>query len=125
MPPRAGSPAIDNGLDLAGSLVTDQRGYARISGAHVDVGAVEAQFEPANFPPVLKLSRVLPGTALNFVFSGIPNADFTVLTTTNLALPVGQWDIFGTPGQISPGFYYFTDSVTNNSRARYYLVVSP
>jgi hypothetical protein len=40
MPPLAGSPAIDAGIVIAG-LTTDQRGYPRLSGAHVDIGAVE------------------------------------------------------------------------------------
>ena len=44
-----GSPAIDAGvnsfaLDAQGNaLTTDQRGFARISGAKVDLGAYEAQ----------------------------------------------------------------------------------
>lgn len=51
--PRLGSTAIDAGDDcvtsntcspqLTAALTTDQRGYARKSGAHVDIGAVEVQ----------------------------------------------------------------------------------
>lgn len=44
MPPLPGSPALDAGNDAAVTgLATDQRGYPRISGAHVDLGAVEFQ----------------------------------------------------------------------------------
>ena len=43
MPPRAGSPAINAAVLLAGSPVTDQRGYARPSGLAPDIGAVELQ----------------------------------------------------------------------------------
>jgi hypothetical protein len=123
MPPRAGSPAIDNGLDFAGLLVTDQRGYPRISGAHVDIGAVEAQLPPMNSRPVLQFSRA-PGGMLNFTFTSISNGDFTILTSTNLALPVDRWDVFGMPAQTQPGSYHFVDSIGTN-KARFYRVVSP
>ena len=44
MPPLAGSPAIDAGSDAAtGTFNSDQRGFRRLSGAHVDIGAVEIQ----------------------------------------------------------------------------------
>ena len=39
-----GSPAIDAGDDTLTSLVTDQRGAVRLSGQHVDIGAVEQDF---------------------------------------------------------------------------------
>jgi Right handed beta helix region len=59
LPPLPGSPAIDAGDDAAASAFsTDQRGYPRVAGAHVDIGAVEA------------------GDA-------IPGYDYTVVTTTN------------------------------------------
>ena len=44
MLPLPGSPALDAGNDAAVTgLATDQRGFPRISGAHVDLGAVEFQ----------------------------------------------------------------------------------
>ncbi len=44
LPPLPGSPAIDAGNDSATNTVaTDQRGYSRNAGAHVDIGAVELQ----------------------------------------------------------------------------------
>jgi hypothetical protein len=47
IPPRAGSPAIDAGDNsLAAALATDQRGLARVSGAAVDIGAVEYPQDP-------------------------------------------------------------------------------
>jgi hypothetical protein len=44
MLPAAGSPAIDAASDFVTNFLDiDQRGYPRLSGAHVDIGAVEAQ----------------------------------------------------------------------------------
>ena len=59
MLPLFGSPAIDAGNDSVTSfLATDQRGYPRLSGAHVDIGAVEAQWAPTNHPPLLRNSAL-------------------------------------------------------------------
>ena len=44
MPPLAGSPAINAGLDSVTNLFTiDQRGFPRLASTHVDIGAVEVQ----------------------------------------------------------------------------------
>ena len=52
MPPLPGSPAIDAGSDSAASqFTTDQRGFARKVGAHVDIGAVEVS--PTDFNRVV------------------------------------------------------------------------
>jgi hypothetical protein len=124
MPPLAGSAAIDGGLDTAASLNIDQRGYRRLSGAHVDIGAVEAQVVPANQRPFVQLGRVQPGI-WRISFTSISTADFTVLASTNLALPRNQWNVLGPANQNPPGFYQFTDSGATNAKARFYQVVSP
>jgi len=119
-----GSAAIDAGLDsAAASLITDQRGYPRHSGPHVDLGAVEAQLAPGNPRPVLRLSRQ-PGL-LTFSFTNIPNADFTALSSTNIALSLNKWTILGPATQTQPGFYQFSDPLPTDSRARFYQVISP
>ncbi len=126
MPPLAGSAAIDAGLDsAAAAFITDQRGFPRQSGPHVDIGAVEAQLAPANNRPVLRQPRLQPGGGLGFSFSNVPNADFTVVVSTNLALPLNQWSILGPATQNSPGQYQFTDLTTTHSRTRFYQVISP
>ncbi len=104
MLPLFGSPAID-ACTNGSSFTTDQRGYPRLSGAHVDIGAVEAQWAPANLPPTLTDSAwTAPGGArcFQFTFSSVTNADFTVLATTNLALPLPDWTMLAPVIQCSP-----------------------
>ena len=126
MPPLAGSAAIDAGLDSVTNLfATDQRGFPRLSGPHVDIGAVETQLAPTNVRPVLHLNRPQPGGPLSFTFTNVPNADFTVLSSTNLSLPLNQWSILGPATQNLPGQYQFSDSTPRTSRVRFYRVVSP
>lgn len=115
MPPLASSPAIDAGDDsVTNSLATDQRGFPRLAGAHVDIGAVERQVVSATNAPVLKLT-----------FTSSPDTDFTMRAATNVALPAGQWDILGPPTQDSPGQYQFTDLFAPDYPQRFYQVISP
>ncbi|MGD1083730.1 MAG: choice-of-anchor Q domain-containing protein [Verrucomicrobiota bacterium] len=125
--PLSGSPLIDAGDDsLEGG--TDQRGYPRLSGAHVDIGAVEVQFNAANANPLLLIPAWSGGTgggAFQIAFTNAACADFTMLTTTNLALPLANWTVLGNIPEISSGQYQFTDSSTTNSPQRFYQVVTP
>jgi len=129
MPPLAGSPAIDAGDDSAASqFATDQRGYPRLAGAHVDIGAVEAQTASADNPPVLEnITRSGGGGtgAFQFTFTNAPEADFTVLTSTNLALPLANWTVLGEVMQPAPGQYQFTDPQAATNAVRFYRVASP
>ena len=147
MPPLPRSPVIDAGTDwVTNFLATDQRGYPRLAGAHVDIGAVEAQTAPANDRPVLQNARIylngvpglVPGTFFGFSFTNVPNADFTVLTSTNLTSPLAQWTVLGNaPPDSVPGQYEFFDQLHTTAGGvgtnvavvfnpqKFYRVVSP
>ncbi|HXJ60817.1 MAG TPA: leucine-rich repeat domain-containing protein [Verrucomicrobiae bacterium] len=66
----------------------------------------------------------LPDGAFQFTFTNTPGASFTVLTTTNPAVPVDEWKSAGAVLEASPGSYQFTD-VTTDSPLRFYRVRSP
>ena len=127
MPPLFGSAAIDNGDDSVTSFLTsDQRGYPRLSGSHVDIGAVEAQWAPANNPPhLVSPARSTATGTFQFMFTNAPAADFTVLASTNVALPLADWSAIGLMTMDSPGQYQFTDAGTTNYPHCFYQVVSP
>jgi hypothetical protein len=126
MPPLAGSPAIDAGRDsITNFLATDQRGYPRLSGAHVDIGAVEIQVVTTNNAPRLIHPAVQANGALVFSFTNSPDASFRVLAATNLAWPLTQWTFLGTATQGPPGQYQFTDPGATNYPRRFYRVASP
>ena len=53
-PPLPGSPAINAGLNsVTNSYTTDQRGFPRLVGAHVDIGAVEGVAMTSDKSPLL------------------------------------------------------------------------
>ena len=91
----------------------------------MDIGAVEAQVSPANNAPLLTNPAKQVNGTLTFSFTNIPNADFTVLASTNVALPLGRWSILSLVTQGSPGQYQFSDPVATNYPQRFYQVVSP
>ena len=124
MPPLPGSPAIDGGNDAASLFATDQRGYPRQTGAHVDIGAVEVQI--ASLPPALRNTRVAGG-ALQFGFTNLIGGSFSVFASTNLALPLNQWSNLGTAVEAPPGSgdFQFTDPQATKSPRRFYRVRSP
>jgi Concanavalin A-like lectin/glucanases superfamily len=128
MPPLAGSPAINAGSDaVTNYLATDQRGHPRLSGPHVDIGAVEVQSPAAN-PPVLGNIALSGGSGtgnFQFAFNNAANADFTVLTATNLVLPLTNWTVLGEVMQPASGQYQFTDPQAATNAMRFYRVVSP
>ena len=126
MPPLAGSPAIDAGTDsVTNFLAIDQRGYPRRSGTHVDIGAVEAQWASGGNPPFLTRPVQNSYGNFSFNFATASFADFTVLGSTSVALPLGQWSILGAPMQYLPGQYQFTDFGATNYPRRFYKLVSP
>jgi DNA-binding beta-propeller fold protein YncE len=122
-----GSPALDAGDDaLLGPpyhLTTDQRGFPRNTGAHVDIGAF--QFQPIAAPPVL---ITLPGSAASgfqLAFTNTSGATFSVLTATNLGLPSSNWTVLGQALELTTGQFQFTDPQTTNAPQRFYRVSSP
>jgi predicted outer membrane repeat protein len=138
MAPEFGSPVIDAGTDWAtNGLNTAQRGDPRLSGSHVDIGAVEAQFAPVNNRPVLRnATAYFAGSnsiSFQFSFTNAANADFTVLTTTNLALPPSQWMILGNMLEGSPGKFQFIQLIEAqhegqpavSNAQQFFRVVSP
>jgi hypothetical protein len=61
-----------------------------------------------------------------FTFSDtVPDATFTVLSSTNLSLPMSDWDVAGIPTSIAPGLFQFTAPANTNDLQRFYRVSSP
>src|SRR5262249_3350246 len=123
-----GSPALDAGDDslLAApfNLATDQRGYPRKAGAHVDVGAFE--FQPASAAFYLSISNpaLASNNPLQLAFTNSTGATFAMLTCTNLSLPASNWTILGAATEIGPGQFHFTDMTATNGQ-RFYQARSP
>lgn len=60
-----------------------------------------------------------------FSFTSASGLTFTVLTSTNVALPLNRWQTLGTASEGPSGHYQFTDSGAGSAPTRYYTVVQP
>ena len=76
--------------------------------------------------PSISGAEILVSGAFQMSFNSQSGVSFTVLSTTNLALPVARWSVLGAAVETPAGSgqYQFTDPSTTN-QARYYLVRTP
>ena len=83
---------------------------------------------PTN-PPVTSITLSNPmrlaGDSVQFAFTNIPGAPFTVLATTNVAQALNTWTVLGPVTEVTSGHYQFTDPQGTTNRTRYYRVRSP
>jgi hypothetical protein len=77
------------------------------------------------FPPALTNVTMISNGVFQFGFTnGTPGATFTVLSSTNLTVPLTNWTVIGAASNISPGVLQFTDTHATNL-TRFYLIRSP
>jgi len=76
-------------------------------------------------PPFLSSVQVLGGGAFQFSFANTNAVSFSVLASTNVALPAAQWDVLGAPVPMGGGVYQFTDPQVTSHAGRFYQLRSP
>lgn len=77
-------------------------------------------------PPTWLTSLTLvPGSSFGFSFTNTPDLTFTVLGTTNLALPPGDWPVLGPATETAPGQFEFADPLSTNHPQRFYRIRWP
>jgi hypothetical protein len=76
-------------------------------------------------PPLLTNEKMLANGAFQFNFISTPNASFSVLASTNLALPMNQWPVIGTVTNAGGSTYQFTTSASTNAPRMFYRIRSP
>ena len=79
-------------------------------------------------PPVpthLATAGRLANGSFQLVFTNNSGGLFSVLASTNLALPFSNWTVIGGATEMSPGQFQYTDPQATNSPERFYRVRSP
>ena len=71
-------------------------------------------------PPTLIRAKTLGDGVFQFPFSNDQGAAFTVLSTTNLSLPLTNWTVFGAPFNSAPGLFQFTTQPLTNESATFF-----
>jgi hypothetical protein len=79
-----------------------------------------------DIPPIILTGATkLPNGPFQFSFANLPGFSFTALGATNLSLLPANWTVLGSPTEISPGQFQFTDTQATNIPQRFYEVRSP
>jgi hypothetical protein len=76
-------------------------------------------------PFAIASSCTFTNGAFGFAFTNNPGASFTVLATTNLTQPLGDWITLTGLTEPFPGQFEFTDPGATNNPQRFYRVRSP
>jgi sugar lactone lactonase YvrE len=96
--------------------------------AHLSVLGLSVSVTQTNAPVVaaqLTGAHLLANGAFQFTFTNTPGFTFTVLSTTNVTLPLTDWVNMGTVTDASTGIYQFTTQPVTNSPQEFYKVVWP
>ena len=107
----------------ANSLSSTRTAHITLLGQSISVNQAAARVPPT--PPVLTGWRQAGGGGFSIVFSNDQGASFTVLSSTNLALPLTDWTVLGTPTNNGSGLFQFTAPSSPSEPERYYRVRSP
>jgi streptogramin lyase len=115
--------AINNGV--VSFSFTANTGATRT--AHITLFGVSITVNQAGAvtSPLLTGAKILSGGAIQFSFTNNPAGSFTVVSTTNVSLPLSQWTVAGVPTVIAPGVFQFTSGLATNGPRRFYSVRSP
>lgn len=94
--------------------------------ANNDLSTGTAELYTTTVPTIRILNPTrLAGGVFQFSFTNTPGTGSTVLSTTNLGLPLANWTTLGSATEVSPGQFQFTDPQAANSSKRFYRVRSP
>jgi hypothetical protein len=79
----------------------------------------------AGIPPTLTDVRMLDCGVCQFCFTNVAGATFTVLSSTNVSLPLSEWTVAGSCTNTAPDQFQFTSQPTTNDSQRFYIICSP
>jgi hypothetical protein len=121
---------------ISGNVPWQQRIVPITNGPHIlrwryakdaaDSAGWDAGFlDQVSFSESLPGAAVLPNGAFQLSFVNTPGQSYTVVGSTNVALPLASWPVLGNPSEIVPGQYVFTDPSATNNAKTFYRVRSP
>jgi len=80
---------------------------------------------PAPSPLFVINSPGFVGGALRLAFTNTAGTHFSVLASSDLSLPLGNWTVLGAATEGPPGSFQFSDPIVAGNSRRYYRVRSP
>lgn len=117
-------------LNRNSGLALEVYAWATNNGAEVDQWSYDGganqvwTFGPAT-PPPLQIQGALANGIFQVIFTNAQaDASYTLLATTNLALPLGSWTVVSTASNLPAGVVELSDPAAGNP-GRFYMLRSP
>jgi hypothetical protein len=115
---------VTNGV-LSYSFTANSNAAPRMANISLLGQTIPITQSAAPLPPTIANLTFNASKQFGFQFTGVSNSSYTVLCSTNLALPLNNWIPLNPVVQSSPGQYQFTDTNAPASFQRFYRVRSP
>ena len=96
-----------------------------VNSGGTSVGADGTFTTAAAVPVRLHLGVASVGGRMRFTLAAAAATSFTVVSTTNLALPVSNWIVVGTMTEMSPGHYEYIEVPASTLQQCYYSLRFP
>ncbi|MGO8701103.1 MAG: hemoblobin-interacting domain-containing protein [Limisphaerales bacterium] len=127
LPPAAYNIAASNEIvfNTAQSVLLQEPGAKTIAVIAAGYSAATVIQTLAEITPSIVDSVSLNGRDLSFTLTSTPSLTLTVLSTTNVALPLSQWRTVGNATEGPAGHYQFTDPSPATNAALFYTVIQP
>jgi len=106
------------GMSAIRDITTGTNGYYS-AGQGYDMATGIGVPNLAILTPVLTNARMLGNGVFQFCVRNAQSSSLTVLSTTNLWLPMSNWTVLGAPSNIAPGLFQFTSPPMTNDQQRY------
>jgi hypothetical protein len=97
------------------TIVVAATGYSTAAVVQTIAGVTPPTLDPVS----------LSGGEFNFTFTSTPSLSFTVFGSTNVTLPLSQWQNLGHPTESPAGSYRFTDPKAATNTMSYYSIRQP
>jgi uncharacterized delta-60 repeat protein len=111
---------------FTGTLFVRARGWTAGGAYSSSSGFIETVGEFYRLPPPrLFYADKFDHGPFQFFFSNALGYSFTVLASTNVAEPVANWEVLGSPVPAGNGLYRFTDQDAANREPRFYQLRAP
>ena len=94
------------------AISSGQEGYL----TYADLTALNVLGYELSFQPPNLLAQRLSNGTMQLTFTNVTGLNFSILASTNVAAPLANWTVLGTPTETSVGNYQFVDSITNKTR---------
>lgn len=85
----------------------------------------DSTFITPSVPPGKLTVTAVSGPGLQVAFTNISGIGFTVMGSTNIALPLGQWQVLGGATESPAGQYRYIDTHATNAGPQFYLLRQP